>query len=81
MSGVLDHPVSQRIELETEARGRDRRIIEPIPRLHATGERGSPFGHLYRSGVSVDDCFLAGRIVQGASETLAMSRPDRGNLP
>lgn len=101
MSGVLDHPVSPRLELETEARGRDRylssgsptrradgrgqpvdgagrRIInvfgDAIPRLYATGELESSFGHLYLSGVSVVECFVTGRI---AGCNVAAARPRR----
>lgn len=34
----------------------------PIPRLYAVGENGSPFGHLYISGGNIADCFVSGRV-------------------
>jgi succinate dehydrogenase/fumarate reductase flavoprotein subunit len=87
MSGVLDHRVPLRIELEPRhaveigahhhprAMGgagplydAKRRMIdvftEPIPRLYAINELGSPFGYLYLSGASVAECFVTGRIAE-----------------
>jgi succinate dehydrogenase/fumarate reductase flavoprotein subunit len=35
---------------------------EPIPRLYAAGELGSPFGHLYLSGGNLSECVVTGRV-------------------
>ena len=44
---------------------------EAIPRLHAAGEMGSAFGHLYLSGGNIAECFVSGRIAGREAAKLA----------
>lgn len=54
---------------------------DPIPGLHAAGELGSVFGHLYMSGGNIAECFVGGRIAGRGAALAAHSNSLQARAP